>query len=761
MARASFGGAADYSQYFQQLYNDYAQRLEANANEAIRNAEEEQAALDEDAANRWQAGEMSDAEWIAYVKRRLAETRDDEEMQTYWKDALRDSEDTITQKRIEKGVRDLQNKIDEGKATYKDLRAYLIRERARVKEGSPIYDQLSESIDQVGDTIRDQAAEGEIARAGYLFQSGQISGSAAAAMVRKAAERYKNSDPARYWNLMSQSYDLTTAGASGGYGGGGGGGASLSNAIDLLEYEADAIDYLNDQFKNGKKIGTLPDGSEVVLGDESGNPAEVWSQIDDRMVEVLQAQYEAKVENGDRDAVEALQRLEKYVETTVQPRNTIPQERQFGVLTNSLQKSIELAQVDPERGAKAIADSIKLMERWAGKLNTTTKTEFKEGVSEGTAENPELSAAARRTTVVEADELDQTTGDFASDAKAFVEAARAALDGGANLTPQQAQALVGAAGGLMDQSMATQLLGGINEATVRAVGLTDGSWTQVQMPNGEIAVVQMVPTAVDGPDGKAVTGMRPDLSSLGVDPDRQEAAMVLRRIGGKTKLVWAVGDYAAINKTTQNPDGERVLAMSDGQGGLAYRNEDGSWTAGGRNVPIPAFGMSSWEAQRWVNSNPEVAAQTLQASGIDPQSVDMKNLYAKTEHIDTFDRFREQERQTGVQPRGASATPQGQFDPRNMGGTMPQQVKKAASDLGINFEVQSRNAGLDRSLSSLARPISVKSVRSFQNKKPLAPNLGFNPEALRQQLANIGRPRTVGRGVQVGGNPNGPNVTIN
>ena len=104
MGRANFGGQADPSQAFQFLYEQYAQRQQDLANRAVRDAEEEQSAKDEDQFNRWQAGEITDAQWLAYAKSRLAGATD-EEAKTYWKDVIRDSSQQITTNRIEGGAR--------------------------------------------------------------------------------------------------------------------------------------------------------------------------------------------------------------------------------------------------------------------------------------------------------------------------------------------------------------------------------------------------------------------------------------------------------------------------------------------------------------------------------------------------------------------------------------------------------------------------------------------------------------------------------
>jgi triphosphoribosyl-dephospho-CoA synthetase len=754
------------------------------AQAAIRAAEEDQAAADQEAMNAWEAGEMSDKEWLAYAKQRLAESTDEED-KTAWREAIRNSNEQITVRRIESGAEDIINKIEAGTATWQDLRNFYMRERAKINEGSEMYRELTGQIDEVNDTIRDNATEGAIGRAQYLFQSGQINGSEAAAMIRKAAERYKTSDPGRYYQLLSSAYDLQTYGAGGGSGGGsggGGGGASLADTIDSMEYTADAIDLLNDQFNNGKRIGTLPDGTEVPLGDESGNPTATWREIDRMMVETLDAQYEAKVANGDRDAGEVMQRKEAYITNSVQPRNTIPEQAQFNSLQRDLGRAV--ASQDPKQIQQVLAS----MERWASRLNTTTtSTDVEKRASDAKVrENPELAAAARRQTTKEADELLQTTRDgynsdgevvqgFDSQVRATLAAYRAAFEN-PNLTAEQAAQIMSGAEGA-DQSV----MAGLQEISTKTNGLADGSFVRVMYQDGTMDAVPVISTSVPGPDGNPIRDLRPDID---FDGDSQGVAQVLREVNGRPELVWAVGDYRDVN-------GERMLMISDERGRMfAKSDESPAWVAAdGTETPLPFFGASKSNAQRWVNTNPEAAAALLQSNGVDPTTVDMSRLFYRSDRLvesreDEVNRdyafqqaiprvARGERSDWGIEagrPRGMPAPgstlgqPTAGFasDPKargfagqigNIGAGNEQRgallARAAGERVGIKFEVQDRKSGLTRKMPQVSRVnvrtpnVTAPKIRAV-NVRPVAPlrlpdfsNLRARTSAIQRQIAGF------------------------
>jgi hypothetical protein len=753
VAKANFGGAQDSSQTLLFMYQSYAQRQEDMANAAIREAEEAQAAEDQDAMNRWEAGEMSDAEWLAYAKGRLASSTDEEE-QTQWREVIRNSKETITVRRIEAGAEDLMNRIESGTATWQDLRNFYAKERAGLKEGSELYRQITKQIDGVNDTIRDNATEGAIGQAQYLFQSGQISGAEAANRIRAAAARYQTSDPGKYYQLLSSAYDLQTYGSGSGGGGGGGGGGSrgpsLADTIDALEYSADAIDLLNDQFNNGKRIGVLPDGAEVLLGDENGNPTGTWREIDKAMIETLDAKYEAQIANGDRSAVETLQRKEAYIEKVVQPRNTIPREAQFGSLQRDLQRAVELADQDPALGAKAIEAVIGSMERWTNRLNKTiTSTDVEKRASDAKVrENPELSAAVRRQTTKEADELRQVTDEFAAQASAFTAAARQAF---ADPNADMGALMDGIEGG--DESAMARMLQGVNAVATVRDGLATGEWARVMTPNGFTAV-PMVTATDQTPDGEPIAVRMPDLDVS----ESQGLVMTLAEIDGRVTSVWTLGDYVP------NEAGGRSLLIAGPDGRSFAMGEDGNWTGSdGEPAALPFFGASKSNAQRWVNQNQELASQILARNGA--PDADLANLFYRSDRLVTsrenetqrdYNFMAEQSRKPArerepyqmgpapVRPPGGAGAPGSTLTQRpggagapglgltQGGGLFGPDVKGMGQNLGIKFEVQDRgSAGAAKLRGNRPQMLDAPSI---------GPRTSVNVRAPRVASINVSRP---------------------
>ena len=70
MARASFGGGGDYSSLFASVYGQ-ASYADAAAKAEAATKKAEQAATDQDMANQWQNGVISNTEWLDYIQTRI------------------------------------------------------------------------------------------------------------------------------------------------------------------------------------------------------------------------------------------------------------------------------------------------------------------------------------------------------------------------------------------------------------------------------------------------------------------------------------------------------------------------------------------------------------------------------------------------------------------------------------------------------------------------------------------------------------------
>ncbi|MGH8542836.1 MAG: hypothetical protein ACREX3_04175 [Gammaproteobacteria bacterium] len=164
MGRIAFGGSQDLSGLFAQLYNQYEDRLTTLAERSARRADEAQAATDADTIDRWQQGELTDEEFLEYARQRVEESGDDPEENTYWKKVLRDAEKSILSEQITDTAEDIIDKIQAGTATWSDLRNYYLRERKKLRPSDPLYDQISDQIEQVDDRVaqwRDDRCRGQ------------------------------------------------------------------------------------------------------------------------------------------------------------------------------------------------------------------------------------------------------------------------------------------------------------------------------------------------------------------------------------------------------------------------------------------------------------------------------------------------------------------------------------------------------------------------------------------------------------------------
>lgn len=565
MGRVSFGGSQDLSQLFAALYGQYEQRLTDLAERAARRAEEEQAAADSDAIDRWQQGEMSDDEFLAYAAQRIEETGEDEPGQNaYWKRVLRDAEKSIKAEQISDTAEDILDRIEAGKATWDDLKRFYTRQRRGLRPNDPLYEQLSDQIEEIDDRIAQNRTEGAFARVDYLFRSGSITGSQAGAQLRALAQQYKQNDPARYWQLLAQAADLERYGGTYGSGGSGGSGgssarsANLDSLIDAYEGQKYRIDSVSKQFESGATTGTFTyenaNGKvvteEVLLRNPDGTPSAAMEALDDAQLATFDRLIRAYDRKGDRSQRDLrIQDKADYITLHIQPRNTIGRENQAQHLTSALSSAIDAAgnSDDPTLGWRRVQRIAAKVERWHHYLNRTTGYEFGKG-SEATAENPELGAANRREVQTIASPEDQTTGEFQLQADALLEVARGltAAQSAEDLAGIQPSlvALMGEYGAeaFMERAAATVDL---------VVGIPEGRYVRAYVPGQGLVFTPTATTmtTVIGPNGQPVSSPvnRPvdaQGNPLWDESKGQQGQLVMAEINGHVEPVWAVSEQA-------------------------------------------------------------------------------------------------------------------------------------------------------------------------------------------------------------------------
>lgn len=95
MGRASWGGSTDLSGLFAGLVNEDLNQIKSGVNEAVNNAQKQQAADDAEKQAQWTAGKITDEQWLAYLKQRVASTTDPTLREQYQQDLLQ-NQDSIS-----------------------------------------------------------------------------------------------------------------------------------------------------------------------------------------------------------------------------------------------------------------------------------------------------------------------------------------------------------------------------------------------------------------------------------------------------------------------------------------------------------------------------------------------------------------------------------------------------------------------------------------------------------------------------------------
>lgn len=263
MARRGLGGSGDYSSYFAGLYN-------FNRNEG----KARQDAADQDAADRWANGLMSDAEWLAYIATAINREAGDPKRQQQWITAQRKYSSLIADKQAEQAyesggpisdliahyqermshmvkdsneyretslrVNDLLDQrsadslsdaaeamvkqINAGKKTYGDLKALLQDSLKNTRPNSDLRKSIEKQIGDIDETLRTNKLEGSFEKLQFEYDAGKISGGTYAHKLRQMAGQFKDNDPKRYYQILEAAVALEKQGAAGGGSGGSGGG---------------------------------------------------------------------------------------------------------------------------------------------------------------------------------------------------------------------------------------------------------------------------------------------------------------------------------------------------------------------------------------------------------------------------------------------------------------------------------------------------------------------------------------------------------
>jgi len=93
--RAGFGQANDYSNLFAGLYQSYISYTESEARQLEQKNTERQSAKDSEMFDKFNQGEISGEELLAYIRGRIADSKTDPTELAKWQNALRDYGNSI------------------------------------------------------------------------------------------------------------------------------------------------------------------------------------------------------------------------------------------------------------------------------------------------------------------------------------------------------------------------------------------------------------------------------------------------------------------------------------------------------------------------------------------------------------------------------------------------------------------------------------------------------------------------------------------
>lgn len=252
-------GSGDWSSTFASLAEGTIAEAERLGARLDARREEELAAKDEVFFARYQDGQVSDGEFLAYLRRREEQTGYDPQQQAvwrktriewterieddeaqadfertgdfgdyinYWQAKLRRTKDSAGRLQIQQQIRAITDQRDHkvlaqgaqrinrqialGQATHQDLLRFYRQQRSSLRSNSPLREQINEVITQTQVIVRQQAFDAGLARIDQRLLGGDMTpeqaGKAKLAMIRDFG--LANSDPARYLAEVAEANKL-------------------------------------------------------------------------------------------------------------------------------------------------------------------------------------------------------------------------------------------------------------------------------------------------------------------------------------------------------------------------------------------------------------------------------------------------------------------------------------------------------------------------------------------------------------------------
>jgi hypothetical protein len=205
------------------MANQMENRLVNAQQEGVQRAESEAEAKAAEVYNQWKNGQISDEEWLAFLRQKVADSAGDPEDHQRWSDALRDHEGAILDSQMEANY-------SMGKLSLAGLMAHYSRQMKGVETNSPKWRDYASRYAQIQDAIRSGSGSGG---------GGGSKDSARGRAGIKAAQGVLDAHPDGF------AFDVN--------------GEDIINPANAIVGYADGEDYLNNLFSDIRRIDILMD----------------------------------------------------------------------------------------------------------------------------------------------------------------------------------------------------------------------------------------------------------------------------------------------------------------------------------------------------------------------------------------------------------------------------------------------------------------------------------------------------------------------
>lgn len=429
MPNLSFGQNSDPSSFFGGLSRNYLLDQEALLRDAADRNRDVQDAQDKDTFDKWKNGMISDDEWLAYIARRVEETKGDSKQNQSWVELQREytvaiaddkaefqyqnGEITIHQliayyegrrkglnkdsqewrevtlrineyvdkaasDDIQAGAQDIADRIAVGSATLQDLKAYYQSKLGGLRKNSPLYEQISAEIRDIQSQIVAGGYSGGGGRSRYSSGGGNGGLSSAEAYDLSTSSGFIQADSVLREHAQRNSLGVSAeARAFSGFIPG----MSESDTNEFLAANSRYYESILDQWKDSD-TAIDPTTGEVIPGDPDTRRAVAYQLIDSYEMQAIANEtgdtVNADFAMGRRDA--QVQAILNYI----QPANAMDFETDVVPILERVMNSDMYAIEQSGNFGAAPVFAATQAQRWQTALNRATKkrTRFLEGADD-------------------------------------------------------------------------------------------------------------------------------------------------------------------------------------------------------------------------------------------------------------------------------------------------------------------------------------------------------------------------------------------